>query len=87
MFPKNQTRREEHITFIDEEHYLAHCAVSNKQGETVSTEVVNVLEEKESKSTVKIMASDGEPGNIFVTMLHIGYSRYKNLNFDAHFLT
>ena len=47
---------------IDEENYISHCAVSNKKGETVSKELINTLGETKSKTSLKIIASDGEPG-------------------------
>lgn len=43
MFPKNQIKMEEHITFIDESNYISHAAVSTKKAEVVSKEIIKVI--------------------------------------------
>ena len=63
LFPKNQLKWEEHITFTDEQDYIAHAAVSSKHGPVVSKEIVKVVEDTESTSSLQILASDGENAN------------------------
>ena len=55
---------EEHITFINESSNIFHCAVSSKKAEVVYPEIIKVLQKTKSTSSVKILASDGEPANI-----------------------
>ena len=43
--------------------YISHCAVSTKKSEVVSKEAIKVLEESNSVSSIKILATDGEPAN------------------------
>ena len=61
--PKNQTAKEEHLTFISTNGYIAHKTPSNKKGPTIASKVAEVLEENDSCDSVKMIASDGEPAN------------------------
>ena len=63
LMPKNQTAKEEHMTFVDTDGYIAHKACSNKRGPTIASKVVEVLEENDSMDSVEIMATDGENAN------------------------
>ena len=59
---KNQFKREEHLTFVDKnEQYLDHVACSDKKGPTISLIAQNILEKFDSKSSIQIMATDGNP--------------------------
>ena len=63
LFPKNQHIMEEHVTFIKENSYISHCAVSSKKSEVVSKELIKVLKDTNSVPSIKILDSDGEPAN------------------------
>ena len=63
LCPKNQIVKEEHLTFISTDGYIAHKTVSNKKGPTLATTVLEVLEENDSMNSVRILVSDGENAN------------------------
>ena len=52
------------MTFIDkDEDYVDHKTCSDKKAVTISGKIMQVLEENDSTSLIKILATDGEPAN------------------------
>ena len=69
-FPKNQVKFEEHLTIIDEENYVSHASPSSKAGPVTSKEIVKVIDETESRDTLKVIFTDGEPANTGKVIIH-----------------
>ena len=63
LMPKNQIAREEHMTFISTNGYVAHEACENKKAKTIASKVVKILKHHDSLEKVQILSTDAEPAN------------------------
>ena len=55
--------REEHMTFISTNGYVAHEACEDKKAKTIASKVVKILKHHDSLEKVQILSTDAEPAN------------------------
>ena len=80
MPPSEESMHQTKLFFllsIDESSYISHAAVASNKAAVVSKELIKVLHKTDSISTLKILASDGEPANSG----HIGTFFHFNCNY------
>ena len=64
LMPKNQVKREDHLTFVDEKgNYINHFSPSNKKAKTILNDVLQVIGDTDSFETLERVATDGENTN------------------------
>ena len=64
LFNKNQIKREEHLTVVDQSgNYMNHHVLPNKLAVTVSDAVIHDILDFDSQDTLEILYCDGEPVN------------------------
>ena len=64
LIERGQHIREEHITFVNKEgKYIQHKTPSDKRAETITNKVLEVIDEFDSRNTLTIIKTDGEPTN------------------------
>ena len=59
MMPFNQMRPEEHLTIVHTKGYVRHNTCIDKTSPTVASKIISVIDDTDSRNTLKCLAMDG----------------------------